>query len=368
MFSFILLTTSCNNSINKIFARKTPHEAYARKIEDDSLRALWIDASNKALIMSQPVELPYKITGYFHVDKPRALALLFKAKHGQRINFEVAKKQVSNFILFADLYRQEGTEWKHLLAVDTLDSVFAIDVEETNNYLLRIQPGLNQEAEYELSASISPSLGFPIAGSKGKTGSFWGDDRDGGKRNHEGIDIFAAKRTPVIAATDGYITRVAEGGIGGKTIWVRAKSYDIHLYYAHLDSQMVSDGQMVKKGDTLGLVGNTGNARFTPPHLHFGVYTSQGPIDPLPFVDRDIKTATSVNAKHLKELLVLKNPRLLKEDSLKPGTVLVPLARTKSGYIGELADGNVVHVPAAAVSPVSATSLSNKNNPVNGGG
>ena len=59
------------------------------------------------------------------------------------------------------------------------------------------------------------------------------------------------------------------------------------LYYAHLDSQAVSSGMRVEIGDTLGFVGNTGNARTTPPHLHFGVYRrGEGPVDPYWFVHR----------------------------------------------------------------------------------
>jgi hypothetical protein len=46
----------------------------------------------------------------------------------------------------------------------------------------------------------------------------------------------------------------------------------------------VARGQRVRLGDTLGLVGNTGNAATTAPHLHFGVYTRGGPVDPYPFV------------------------------------------------------------------------------------
>ncbi|RYE21708.1 MAG: M23 family peptidase, partial [Sphingobacteriales bacterium] len=49
-------------------------------------------------------------------------------------------------------------------------------------------------------------------------------------------------------------------------------------------------------GDTIGLVGNTGNARNTPSHLHFGIYTSGGAIDPLAFVDREITPALPVTA------------------------------------------------------------------------
>ena len=55
------------------------------------------------------------------------------------------------------------------------------------------------------------------------------------------------------------------------------------FYYAHLDSQLVRRGQRVQPGDTVGLVGNTGNARTTPPHLHFGLY-QRGPVDPYPYL------------------------------------------------------------------------------------
>ena len=364
----LLLAASCNTSINKILTKKTPHEAYAKKIEDDTLGPSWIAASQKALVTAQPVELPYKIAGNFQADKPRALAFRFKARQGQRIKFEISKTRIGDFILFADLYRQNGVEWQHILAVDTIDSSFTIDADETSDYLVRIQPGLNQAAQYELTASVSPSLGFPVAGNKARIGSFWGDDRDAGKRNHEGIDIFAAKRTPVVAGADGYITRVAEGGIGGRTVWMRATGEDIHLYYAHLDTQLVNDGQRIKKGDTLGLVGNTGNARFTPSHLHFGVYTSGGPIDPLPFVDRDVKIPADLVVKNLDDLLVVKKPRLLKDERLKEGMVFVPLALTKNGYIGELAGGDIVQVPVAAVAPLKkATTHSQRADNVNSG-
>ena len=60
-----------------------------------------------------------------------------------------------------------------------------------------------------------------------------------------------------------------------------------HLYYAHLDRQLVQPGQHVRPGDTLGLVGNTGNARTTVPHLHFGIYQSgRGAVDPWPYLHR----------------------------------------------------------------------------------
>jgi len=68
--------------------------------------------------------------------------------------------------------------------------------------------------------------------------------------------------------------------LGGNVVWLRDQFGRSH-YYAHLDSQVVHRGQRLQVGDTLGFVGNTGNARTTPPHLHFGLYSS-GSFDPYP--------------------------------------------------------------------------------------
>jgi hypothetical protein len=68
-------------------------------------------------------------------------------------------------------------------------------------------------------------------------------------------------------------------------VWLRDNQRQQTLYYAHLDRHAVSAGEAVQTGDTLGYVGNTGNARSTRPHLHFGIYRrGDGPIDPYPFV------------------------------------------------------------------------------------
>lgn len=106
-----------------------------------------------------------------------------------------------------------------------------------------------------------------------------------GKRLHEGQDIFAKRGSIVRSATDGYVARVGESRLGGKTVTVWGagrRSY----YYAHLDSyaEGLAAGDYVKRGTVLGYVGTTGNAAGTSPHLHFGVYTSQGAINPLPLL------------------------------------------------------------------------------------
>ena len=134
------------------------------------------------------------------------------------------------------------------------------------------------------SPHVSKLLVFPVAGKKSNIGSFWGDERDGGKRKHRGIDIFAKKGTPVVAISDGIIISKANTPRGGKVLWLRTLDYPLVAYYAHLDKQYAKEGQYVKKGEVLGTVGNTGNARTTPAHLHFGIYSLTRALNPLPYV------------------------------------------------------------------------------------
>lgn len=147
------------------------------------------------------------------------------------------------------------------------------------------------------AAKLSKKLIFPVSGKKSNIGSFWGDERDGGARSHEGIDIFARKGTPVVAVCNGVIASRHNGGIGGKTISLQAADYPWAAYYAHLDKQMVREGQYVKKGQVLGTVGNTGNARYTPSHLHFGIYKDSGAVNPLPYVRHSRKIIVAAPKK-----------------------------------------------------------------------
>ncbi|MEJ7627300.1 MAG: M23 family metallopeptidase [Ferruginibacter sp.] len=150
--------------------------------------------------------------------------------------------------------------------------------------------------ELKKPKAIAKELVFPIAG-KSNIGSYWGAERDGGKRKHEGIDIFAAKETPVVAISDGVIEYVGNDNIGGKTITLQPDDYEWEAYYAHLDKQFVINGQHVKKGQLIGTVGNTGNAKTTPAHLHFGIYTDNGAIDPLPYIQTSPKITTPVKGE-----------------------------------------------------------------------
>lgn len=116
----------------------------------------------------------------------------------------------------------------------------------------------------------------------------------GDGRKHEGQDIFAPRGTPILSATNGYIYKVGENNLGGQTVSVIGSGGRIY-YYAHLDRYApgLEVGKRVSTRTVLGYVGTTGNAQGTPPHLHFGVYTLNGAINPFPLLtDRTAPNVT----------------------------------------------------------------------------
>jgi murein DD-endopeptidase MepM/ murein hydrolase activator NlpD len=116
--------------------------------------------------------------------------------------------------------------------------------------------------------------------------------RDGGDRQHNAVDILAPRNTPIVAADDGVILRMSSNSLGGITIYAADRDHDFVYYYAHLDhyERGVHAGQQIRKGDTLGYVGTTGNAPENIPHLHFqimlrandGKYWNGEPVNPYP--------------------------------------------------------------------------------------
>ena len=104
------------------------------------------------------------------------------------------------------------------------------------------------------------------------------DHARSGGRVHEAIDIMAPRGTPVVAVADGRVAQVRSNRLGGKVLYLTSPDGRYRFYYAHLDGYApgIASGVTVLQGDTLGYVGNTGNARATAPHLHFQVMEGSG--------------------------------------------------------------------------------------------
>jgi peptidoglycan LD-endopeptidase LytH len=97
--------------------------------------------------------------------------------------------------------------------------------------------------------------------------------RRGEPRGHEAVDLLAPRNALVRAVEDGKIAKLFFSRAGGNTVYQFDPSERFCYYYAHLDhyADGLRDGQLVAKGEVIGYVGTTGNARPDTPHLHFAI-------------------------------------------------------------------------------------------------
>lgn len=302
LIGFCFFILSCSSTQKGLFVKRTPHEKYADKLAgaglvQTTLGSKWLAAATKGIQQPLNIALPYKEAGYFSDIMPDAAGFRFNARHGEQVNILVETKPAGS-IVFADVWIQteQGT-LSFLQSADTTGNTLQFEATKDALYQLRIQPQLLAGVSYTLTINTTPSLAFPVpSDANPKIGSFWGASRDAGARSHEGIDIFGRFRTPVVAAANGVVTSTRNNNLGGKVVFMRPDNKNYSLYYAHLDSQMVSAGDRVTAGDVLGLMGNTGNAKNTPTHLHFGIYTNSGAVDPLPFVNNNRPAPETIKA------------------------------------------------------------------------
>lgn len=121
-------------------------------------------------------------------------------------------------------------------------------------------------------------LVIPVAGVRAsELKDTYGAPRSGG-RGHKGVDIFAPRGTPVVAAAAGTIVKHDSNAVGGLSVYQRDLDGRTIYYYAHLNGWRagLKEGDLVRQGDTIGYVGSTGNVSGSP-HLHFAVFVVNDP-------------------------------------------------------------------------------------------
>ena len=143
---------------------------------------------------------------------------------------------------------------------------------------------------------LAASLIVPVAGVQPKDllDTF---DEPRGTRRHNALDILAPRGTAVLSATDGRVRRLLTSPAGGLMVYASDPSDRFVLMYAHLDryADGLTDSTTLRRGDTIGFVGTTGNAPPNVPHLHFAItrtrnvergWWSGTPVDPRPLLLR----------------------------------------------------------------------------------
>lgn len=290
----LLLLAGCRGErLRELLGDYTPRQRYAMRLVEAELdrTALgrdWMAVAESALVNPVAVAAPYREESYLDPREAMAVAYRVTLRRGQRLEVAFESAPDSGYRVFLDVFRtprDSGDVPRHVLSADSLERSLEYLARRDADYLVRIQPELLRGGRYTITIVVKPTLDFPVSGyDTTAIRSRYGDARDGGRRRHEGLDIFARRGTPVLAAADGYVRSTRPNNLGGNVIWLRDDLERTH-YYAHLDSVAVFRGLVVQAGDTIGFVGNSGNARTTPPHLHFGVY-QRGSFDPYPALYR----------------------------------------------------------------------------------
>ncbi len=343
---------------------KTPREAYEQQLNRSGLAATpagreWFERGAALLEAPAEVDLPLLEDVAFGPQGSRGRAFAFELREGHRLSASADGSDASSAALL-DLFFVDD-EGQRLIELGSRRSSLSMVAPVDGRYIVRVQPALEDHATRRLEVRASPSLRFPVEGRGRKSvQSFFGASREGGKRSHHGIDIFAPRGTPVLASAGGRVVRVGQTPRGGNVVWLRDDANALAIYYAHLERATVELGDHVEVGDPVGEVGNSGNARYGKPHLHFGIYR-RGPTDPLPFVhvrprpERPPTTSLALGQQHRVRRGTLRlRTAPLRGDvvaTLQRDAPVVPLAARGSSVLVRTADGARGWAPSRWLEP-----------------
>jgi murein DD-endopeptidase MepM/ murein hydrolase activator NlpD len=143
-------------------------------------------------------------------------------------------------------------------------------------------------------AVLQRELSMPLVGVTKATLHDTFNEMRGGTRTHEALDILAPRGTAVLSATPGRVLKLFNSKAGGLMVYAADSTDRFILMYAHLDAYQpgLAEGQPLRRGQQLGIVGTTGNAAPIVPHLHFAIARSSDvsqwwkgvPVNPYPLL------------------------------------------------------------------------------------
>jgi murein DD-endopeptidase MepM/ murein hydrolase activator NlpD len=255
---------------------------YNRKAQTESVATAQATLRHKALelYVDGGSRKPGDLVGLF-TDEPSAYMQL-------QVTSQIVADHARNAINDANQVVSRADDAIFELASEVADATdklehLRVDVGRT---ITERDAAVNELADRQKSSVFSDVRGFvfPIPPPV-KFWDDWAQPRSGG-RTHEGNDIIAAWGSPIVAVESGVIARIGQNELGGSVLWLKGLS-GTSYYYAHLGqySPGMVPGMPVKAGTVIAFVGQTGNAVFSVPHLHFEVHPGSGDaVDPYPLL------------------------------------------------------------------------------------
>lgn len=291
LIGITLLTSGCAAGEHTYAPRPTvvvsqrDEYAAASRARPSALRA-WEQASRGALRSARAIAPSHRERVIFRDGKAEAAAYRLSLVRGQSVRVSVTRVRGAPDVFTDMFHHAAGGVFRPVHWDGRSGGSSTFIARADGEYVLRVQPRIGAGGAYDLTVQSNVALVFPVAGAGvSAIGGVFGDPRDNGARAHEGVDIFAPRGAPVVAVADGVIEVARNTPTGGLVIWQADAASALTYYYAHLDQLLVREGTFARAGEVIGTVGNTGNARAAPPHLHFAVYRpGRIPLDPAPLL------------------------------------------------------------------------------------
>jgi len=199
-------------------------------------------------------------------DYPLSVFLSGELKSEETITVKKKDFYITKIIITPELEEKDLTSSNISKTIATKDGVIIYEV------LVKYSPEayFNQKFVYPLDEIIN-------------VGAFGNIRKDGDITiQHLGVDLDAVEGTPIYAINDGKVVLVKELTVYGNTIIID-HGLGIYSLYLHLSEFQVSEGEMIKRGQSIGLVGNTGWS--LGPHLHLSIKVNGASVDPLIFIE-----------------------------------------------------------------------------------
>lgn len=219
--ALIILMVFVFSSCQTIF-NVSPYESYVKSLETSgisksSMGKKWIFSGQNALLNpNESVKFPFKSEIFFREIAPNAISYRLKYEEYAKLTVKITSKGKDNNGVYVDIF-EDNPNKSRVKNFYVKDTIFVYEDNHPQNLILRIQPQLLVNQYVTVEIIENPKLAFPVkSGSNKDIQSFWGVERDGGQRRHEGVDIFNKKGTPILAVEDGTIARVETNILGGK--------------------------------------------------------------------------------------------------------------------------------------------------------